>query len=252
MANRDTPCQVDGCGAMILARGLCSKHYQRLRKYGDTSARPTAPMPGGRMAHAVCAVEDCQKDSKLTAGLCYAHYRQARRRGDFGPCAHPGCELGNDRAGYCPAHYQRLLLGRPMDAPMRKHHKDQLALSIEAENGPAVLRKMAARCVIDENGCWLYSRANVRGYGELRAGGHTWLAHRLVARFAIPSFSPECQVHHKCAVRLCCNPAHLQVVTPEENAAEMHERTYYKRRIADLERALSALSPDHELLRSQA
>ena len=196
----------------------------------------------------VCSIEDCQKDHSLIRGMCYAHYRQSRRRGDFGKCSHSGCEWGQERAGYCVVHYTRMSRNQDMDAPIKRQHKDQLTLSVRANNAQAVIRKMKNRSSTDENGCWIYMRANGRGYGELYADGRTWLAHRLVAKFSIPEFSPECQVHHKCAVALCCNPAHLQAVTPQENTAEMNERQFYIRRIEQLEDALRNVDPENHLL----
>jgi hypothetical protein len=42
-------------------------------------------------------------------------------------------------------------------------------------------------------------------------------------------------------VRTCVNPAHLQAVTQQENAAEMLERKAYLARIAELEAEVLAL-----------
>lgn len=55
-------------------------------------------------------------------------------------------------------------------------------------------------------------------------------------------------VHHIRAEPLCCSPRHLQVVTPQENVAEMLERRYYLARIADLEAALSVIDAMHPLI----
>ncbi|WP_149030425.1 hypothetical protein [Kitasatospora sp. MBT66] len=49
-------------------------------------------------------------------------------------------------------------------------------------------------------------------------------------------------IHHKCAVRACVNPLHLQAVTPVENTAEMLERKALKARIAELEAELARLN----------
>lgn len=54
--------------------------------------------------------------------------------------------------------------------------------------------------------------------------------------------------HHMCANTICVNPDHLQPVTHRENAAEMLARNYYITRIKQLEEALAATEPEHELL----
>lgn len=51
-----------------------------------------------------------------------------------------------------------------------------------------------------------------------------------------------------CGIRLCINPNHLAAVSHLDNTIEMLERQAYLRRIADLEKALGALDPDHVLL----
>jgi hypothetical protein len=43
-----TPCSVDGCDDPAIARGLCLRHYQRLRRTGDpegSTARGAATAP---------------------------------------------------------------------------------------------------------------------------------------------------------------------------------------------------------------
>jgi hypothetical protein len=71
--------------------------------------------------------------------------------------------------------------------------------------------------------CWPWRRAiNSSGYGVLRIGSDglrfTVMAHR--AAWMIEHQRPipaGQQVDHLCMVRVCCNPAHLRLVTPSEN-----------------------------------
>lgn len=58
--------------------------------------------------------------------------------------------------------------------------------------------------------------------------------------------------HHRCGDSRCINPDHLQPVTNADNAAEMLARKFYKGRIAELEKALGAIQPDHILLLPRA
>lgn len=112
-----------------------------------------------------------------------------------------------------------------------------------------LVTELEALCVKVDN-CWLWSRHSSDGYGKLRVGNENWSAHRFMALAVREGdLHAGMAVHHTCAEGLCIAPAHLQVVTPHENNAEMVERVYYQRRIAELERALAVVSPNHPMLR---
>lgn len=72
------------------------------------------------------------------------------------------------------------------------------------------------------SGCWLWMGLLFEGSGYARTGvgartGATQLVHRRVyelLRGPIPGALP---LDHKCRVRCCVNPAHLEPVTPKEN-----------------------------------
>ena len=68
--------------------------------------------------------------------------------------------------------------------------------------------------------CWIWQGARTRqGYGYLRNGSTTNLAaHRTAYTLTYGEIAPGMQLHHKCHNRLCCNPAHLQQVTPGEHS----------------------------------
>lgn len=60
-----TLCSVDGCGSRVLATGLCTKHYNRLRRKGTTDdTRKNARQP--------CSVEGCER-WRVTHTLCGLH-----------------------------------------------------------------------------------------------------------------------------------------------------------------------------------
>lgn len=84
-------CDVDGCDRAGYAKGLCRRHYQRVRAHGDTAPRTRA------YAHVVRAVEfdrpttvcqfrsdpaitdgPCDREA-VARGLCRRHYRMLRR-----------------------------------------------------------------------------------------------------------------------------------------------------------------------------
>lgn len=65
-------------------------------------------------------------------------------------------------------------------------------------------------------GCHLWTGSlNQAGYGQYFANGRVVLAHRHV--MGLDREQAQLVVDHKCNVRSCVNPAHLQVVTRGQN-----------------------------------
>lgn len=61
--------------------------------------------------------------------------------------------------------------------------------------------------------CWIWQgRLNRSGYGPYRS---TYIKHRGQVPRGL-------QLDHVCRVRACCNPDHLQPVTPQENIRRKH------------------------------
>ncbi len=86
--------------------------------------------------------------------------------------------------------------------------------------------RVIARIDINEPGCWLWPGAkNNCGYGNVRAQPpyskgpkpRSLEVHRVMYEWFIDDIPPGMQVDHLCRVRLCCNPAHMELVTPREN-----------------------------------
>lgn len=69
-------------------------------------------------------------------------------------------------------------------------------------------------------GCWLWAGHTNNGYGQitrvLPARGMGY-AHRIVYEALVGPVGEGLHLDHKCKVRTCCNPAHLDPVTPHEN-----------------------------------
>lgn len=81
------------------------------------------------------------------------------------------------------------------------------------------------------SGCWLWAGYVSRyGYGLLHQTPKKYfLAHRLAYEFFVGPIPEGLQIDHKCRVRSCVNPAHLEAVTLQENIRRgetgIHQRT---------------------------
>lgn len=75
------------------------------------------------------------------------------------------------------------------------------------------------------SGCWLWiARCDHDGYGRMWIGSRTdrsrafALAHRISYEMHVGQISAGFELDHKCRVRCCVNPDHLEPVTHAENS----------------------------------
>jgi hypothetical protein len=83
-------------------------------------------------------------------------------------------------------------------------------------------RNFARKITVDQGtGCWIFTGAlNSKGYGCIAVDGDGTirLAHRAAYELLIDRIPAGMVIDHAvCAVKRCCNPAHLEVVTVREN-----------------------------------
>jgi hypothetical protein len=72
---------------------------------------------------------------------------------------------------------------------------------------------------INESGCWIWQlRTDRDGYGQVRANGVSWRAHRWSWTVAFGPIPEGLDVDHLCFVPSCINPTHLRLLTPTENS----------------------------------
>lgn len=86
MATPITYCTVEGCTTRVQGNGLCSMHYQRMRRHGSTDERPRTGRPP--VNHPPCIVEGCtrgESDPHRVHGLCRFHYRQQWFKDNYVP-----------------------------------------------------------------------------------------------------------------------------------------------------------------------
>ncbi len=68
------------------------------------------------------------------------------------------------------------------------------------------------------SGCWLWlASTSVLGYGHFRVDGKTAKAHRYSYERFVGPVPRGLELDHKCRVRSCVNPDHLEPVTHAEN-----------------------------------
>lgn len=102
-------CSVDGCStpASKGRKGMCSKHYVRLWRYGDVNFTKNRRNPPG----ATCAKDGCNRLAK-THGHCPSHASRilSLKRAQRGVCSVDGCDRGiyNVSNMLCSLHYSRL------------------------------------------------------------------------------------------------------------------------------------------------
>ena len=146
-------------------------------------------------------------------------------------CTIEGCSGAHKGHGLCNKHYYRWY-----------RHGDT-SVTKQAPNGtPEAERFWAKVAKAGPEECWLWTGAITNGYGLTAMSEHT--AHRWAWVEAHGPISPGMTLHHKCAVRRCVNPEHLELATKRENVGEMFARKAYEQRIAQLEdenRALDSL-----------
>jgi hypothetical protein len=66
--------------------------------------------------------------------------------------------------------------------------------------------------------CWLWTAwCDATGYGRFRYDGKLGYAHRWAYENAFGRIPTDREIDHKCMIRHCVNPNHLELVTHAEN-----------------------------------
>lgn len=86
-----------------------------------------------------------------------------------------------------------------------------------------LFRRIVERTVyINGAECWQWTgshsgRERGGGYGRMTYENHQLTVHRAMATLCYGYIHKKQHVDHKCGNRLCCNPAHLEVVSQKVN-----------------------------------
>ncbi len=76
----------------------------------------------------------------------------------------------------------------------------------------------------DPNECWEWQACLRNGYGCIKHEGRALQAHRVAYVLAYGNPSEECVIGHKCDNKKCCNPNHIEAITPAQNNRDAFQR----------------------------
>jgi hypothetical protein len=95
---------------------------------------------------------------------------------------------------------------------------------------PAPSPDPLTRYAVDEYGCWIWQGATyAKCYGGVRTRSGWLLAHRVVYELVKGPIPQGLVLDHRCAVKKCVNPDHLEAVTCGENARRGRHRVHCPR-----------------------
>lgn len=87
--------------------------------------------------------------------------------------------------------------------------------------------RVLSKISVNENtGCWEFSGdPSSNGYMRVRLYGHRHMMHKVTFEFVTGKAIPKGkQLDHLCENRICCNPKHLEIVTPKINCKRKFRR----------------------------
>ncbi|MFG3660250.1 HNH endonuclease [Streptomyces sp. NPDC047706] len=137
-------CTVDGCDRPRFGQGYCRLHYDRWRAHGDPAVSKLNRQHDGR-----CEVEGCDRPYK-GRGLCHLHLRRLNETGttnarvvdEPAKCKAGGCSRRAHGQGLCSTHYSRLRKSGTTDDPVAEPRP---SCSIEGCTGEALARGLCSR-----------------------------------------------------------------------------------------------------------
>lgn len=93
--------------------------------------------------------------------------------------------------------------------------------------------RIRQRVLISEAGCWEWQGSrNTKGYGQMQYNGRRTFVHRVVFLARGIPIPDGMHIDHLCRNPCCCNPDHLEIVTPGENTRRGNTGQYRRERMA--------------------
>ena len=159
------------------------------------------------------------KNHRRRRSMCDMHYNAWRKSGTTTACPKPkGKYKQHVQEGDC--HCGRKVFSRNL---CRRHYLEEVYADTPPPTRDALADNVYPYIDKLDNGCWEWQRARVKyGYGTLGYVEHgrikTVGVHRWVWEDMVGPIPKEMTLDHLCRNPPCCNPAHLEVVTRQENS----------------------------------
>lgn len=97
------------------------------------------------------------------------------------------------------------------------------------EHDPVVLeafkKRFMAKIEKRPSGCWLWTAASRNGYGYIGLNRDGWRpvrAHRVAYELFVQPIPQGLVIHHRCGIRLCVNPDHLELLDHRTHTVDRH------------------------------
>lgn len=190
-------CSIELCNSPVVARGWCSKHWQRWKNHGDPNVTKTRKRK-------TCEIDGCSKPA-IGQGFCTIHYQRLRRHGDplkvidrsAGTCSVDQCGRKHYAKGLCSSHWKQQFRGE----------------EVRTLSGIAVPFKDLLWSRINQTDtCWLWTGPLTdKNYGYFQQDYQFWYAHRYMYTRFIGPIPEGIEIDHICWVTNCVNPEHLRL-----------------------------------------
>lgn len=202
-------CSFPGCTKKVLAKGLCTGHYQQLRY-----KKQLTPLAHNKI---FTKQNFYEQTVKLPNGCI-----ECKNKSRDGTLIVNGKQISWRRLSYNLFIEESLensaplitLCGNP-DCVNPYHIKPRDTTQLNSINDPIPLENIINfwKNVKKTDTCWIWQKATRNGYGCVKIRNRMFLAHRVAYRLA-NGFIPEgFLIDHICRNPLCVNPLHLRPAT---------------------------------------
>lgn len=90
----------------------------------------------------------------------------------------------------------------------------------------SIEQRLFGRCTLSKSGCWEFGGSLAStGYGQVVFAGKQRTTHGVAYEFVYGAIPKGMHLHHNCQNRACCNPDHLEVLSPYEHR-QRHRQTH--------------------------